>query len=83
MERLDGNAAAGLLQEVFAREMTVAIETCAGCGTSEALGAVHVYMGGPGTVLRCPHCTTVLMCIVRVGEELRVDLGGVRRLELR
>jgi Family of unknown function (DUF6510) len=40
-------------------------------------------MGGPGTVLRCPHCTTILMCIVRVGEELRVDLGGVRRIELR
>jgi hypothetical protein len=83
MERLDGNAAAGLLREIFAREMTVAIETCAGCGSSEPLGAVHVYMGGPGTVLRCPHCTMMLMCIVRVGDELHVDLGGVRSIELR
>jgi hypothetical protein len=83
MERLDGNAAAGVLEEVFAREMTVAIETCAGCGTSEALGAVHVYLGGPGMVLRCPHCTNILMCIVHAREEVHVDLSGLRRLELR
>jgi hypothetical protein len=83
MERLDGNAAAGLLEEVFARDMTVAVETCAGCGASEPLGAVHVYMDAPGTVLRCPHCTTILICIVRVRDQLRVDLGGLRRIELR
>jgi Family of unknown function (DUF6510) len=29
---LDGNAIAGLLQEVFAVQMTTAIGTCAGCG---------------------------------------------------
>ena len=31
---LDGNAVAGLLQEVFAVEMTTAVGTCASCGTS-------------------------------------------------
>jgi uncharacterized protein DUF6510 len=31
---LDGNAVAGLLQEVFAVEITTAIGTCDGCGTS-------------------------------------------------
>ena len=31
---LDGNAVAGLLQEVFAAEMTTATGTCAGCGAS-------------------------------------------------
>ena len=36
---LDGNAVAGLLQEVFAVEMTTAVGTCGGCGASEAVGA--------------------------------------------
>jgi hypothetical protein len=80
--RLDGNAAAGVLGEVFAVEMTTAIETCAGCGATEAVGAVHVYMSGPGTVLRCPHCLAVLMCIVRARDRLLVNAAGVRRLEL-
>jgi ribosomal protein S27AE len=83
MERLDGNAAAGVLLEVFAREMTTAMETCANCGRSSVLGAVHVYMDAPGTVLRCPTCEAVLMAIVRTRDDLHVDLSGLHRIELR
>ena len=32
--RLDGNAAGGLLNEIFPFEMTAAEATCAGCGTA-------------------------------------------------
>jgi hypothetical protein len=39
---LDGNAIAGLLQEVFAVEMTTAIGTCGECGAAGPVGAVHV-----------------------------------------
>lgn len=80
--RLDGNAAAGLLTEVFAVEMTTALGTCAHCGATNALGAVQVYAHAPGTVLRCPDCTAVLMTIVRAHERLHVDLGGVRRVQI-
>jgi hypothetical protein len=78
--RLDGNAAAGLLSEVFAAEMTAAIGTCAHCGAANAIGAVWVYAHAPGTVLRCPDCTSVLMTIVRARERLHVDVAGVRHL---
>ena len=77
---LDGNAVAGLLQEVFAVEMTTALETCDGCGKAEPLGAVHVYRGA-GTVLRCPHCGSVLAKIVRRGSLSCVDLSGLRALQ--
>jgi hypothetical protein len=80
--RLDGNAAAGLLSEVFAAEMTTALGTCAACGASSPVGAVHVYCQAPGTVLRCPYCTTVLMCVVRLHERLLVDMSGLRRVEV-
>jgi hypothetical protein len=80
-QMLDGNAVAGLLQEVFAAEMTTAIGTCAGCGASEPLGGVHVFRGA-GFVLRCPHCHNVLATIVRSDVDIRIGLGGVRVLKI-
>ena len=79
---LDGNAAAGLLQEVFAVEMTTAVGTCDGCGAVDEVGAVRVYLGA-GTVLRCPRCEAVLMKVVTDGRRVWIDARGVRALELR
>ena len=78
---LDGNAVAGLLQEVFAVEMTTAIGTCAGCGAAEAVGAIHVFRGA-GIVLRCPHCDNPLVKIVRDDARLWIGFPGVRTLEV-
>jgi Zn finger protein HypA/HybF involved in hydrogenase expression len=79
--RLDGNAAAGTLQQVFAAEVTTAVGTCATCGATDAVGAVHVYMAA-GVVLRCPHCDAVLMRIVEGRTRMWVDLSGLRMLEV-
>jgi hypothetical protein len=78
---LDGNAVAGLLQEVFAAEMTTALETCAGCGRTEPIGAVHVYRGA-GVVLRCPHCGNALGTIVQGPTSTWIALAGTRALEI-
>ncbi|HET7856529.1 MAG TPA: DUF6510 family protein [Gaiellaceae bacterium] len=79
--RLDGNAAAGTLREVFAAEMTTATGTCGSCGAVNAVGAVHVYVAA-GLVLRCPHCDAVLMRIVEAGTRIWLDFSGVHALEL-
>jgi Zn finger protein HypA/HybF involved in hydrogenase expression len=79
---LDGNAVGGLLQEIFAVEMTTAKGVCAGCGAEDAVGAVHVYQGA-GTVLRCPHCDAVLVKIVKDDARIWIDMRGLRILELR
>jgi recombinational DNA repair protein (RecF pathway) len=73
---LDGNAIAGLLQEVFAVEMTTAIGTCGSCGTPGPVGAVRVYRGA-GIVLRCPHCDNVLARIVKNDSRLWLDFQGI------
>jgi Zn finger protein HypA/HybF involved in hydrogenase expression len=78
---LDGNAIAGLLQEVFAVEMTSAIGTCDSCGAAEAVGAIHVFQGA-GIVLCCPHCNNPLVKIVRDETRLWIGFPGVRTLEL-
>lgn len=81
--RLDGNAAAGVLGQVFALEVTAAGSACAGCGTRTQLGAAHAYVHAPGIVLRCPGCGGVLVRIVCSGDRAWLDLTGVRYLELR
>ena len=63
--RVDGNALAGVLREVFVHEMTSARAKCEGCGTVEPLGAEHVYMQAPGMVVRCCHCEGVLFVITQ------------------
>ena len=80
--RLDGNAAAGLLTEVFATDVTAAVVRCAHCGAEGAVATVHVYAHGPGTVLRCPGCEEVVMRFARIRGELVADLRGIGRLAL-
>jgi Zn finger protein HypA/HybF involved in hydrogenase expression len=78
---LDGNAVAGLLQEVFAVEMTTAIGTCGSCGATDAVGAMHVYRGA-GIVMRCPHCDNALVRIVKDDGRVWMGLQGVRTLQV-
>jgi len=74
--KLDGNAIAGLLREIFAMEMTTAESTCAGCGKVHMVGRVDVYMNAPGVVVRCPACEQVLMRIVQGKGRTWQDLTG-------
>jgi hypothetical protein len=81
--KLDGNAAAGTLQMIFALEVTTSSGTCDHCGAVGAIGAVTVYAQAPGLVLRCPTCDSVLMKVVTDGDRYWVDPRGLRTLELR
>jgi hypothetical protein len=78
---LDGNAVAGVLQEVFAVEMTTAIGTCGNCGAAGPIGALRVYRGA-GIVLRCPHCDNVIGKIVKGDTRVWVSLSGARTVQI-
>ena len=80
--RLDGNAAAGLLSEIFAVELTAARGACAACGATGPLGEAHVYTGA-GTVLRCRVCESVLMVCVQDGDRVWLGAQGLAWLEVR
>jgi hypothetical protein len=77
---LDGNAAAGLLGEVFACEMTVALVTCAGCGASASVGEVRVFGGAMGAILRCAGCNTAVVRMARTPRGVWLDLRGARSI---
>jgi hypothetical protein len=78
--RLDGNAAGGVLREVFARDVTAALATCTGCGAIGAVGALLEYGHGMGMILRCPGCDTAMLRIVRRTGWLHVDASGISLL---
>ena len=79
---LDGNAAGGVLRDVFAHEMTAALASCGGCGSVGALGALLEYGQPMGVVLRCPTCHTAVLRIVRTPGSIRLDVSGLQRLTI-
>jgi uncharacterized protein DUF6510 len=80
--RLDGNAAGGMLRDVFALDATAAEGTCAACGAVAPLGALIAYGHGMGVVLRCSSCGGVVLRVVRTPGRLRVDFSGVSFLTI-
>lgn len=82
MDELDGNGAAGLLLEVFGTEMTGAAVTCASCGTVSLIGESALYMGGPGAVIRCHACSSVLMVVTKVRGMHCLDLMGIGAMDM-
>jgi hypothetical protein len=79
--RLDGNAAAGTLGEVFSFEATTAEFACDGCARIGRLGEAMVYeVRGLGTIVRCPSCDNALIRLAHNRGRYLVDLKGTRYL---
>jgi hypothetical protein len=82
MEALDGNAIGGMLYDVFGIEMTMAVAHCGDCGVRGPLAECEVYLGGPGVVVRCRSCHSIMMVLVEVREMMCVDRSGLSDLRL-
>jgi hypothetical protein len=80
--RLDGNAAGGLLNEIFPFEMTTAEVACMGCGTMRLFGEAIFYRHGMGAILRCADCDAALMRITHVRGYYRLDLSGISHVRI-
>lgn len=79
---VDGNAVAGLLQEIFAGEMTAAPTECAHCGNRGEIGTLLAFTQAPGAVLRCPVCEGVMLRIVQTPDSIYLDARGAVYLRL-
>jgi Family of unknown function (DUF6510) len=71
----DANEIAGLLEELFARDLTSADRVCQSCHQRSRIGAHRLYRGA-GAVLRCPHCGDRAAAIVALREGHAVSLHG-------
>lgn len=74
--RLDGNAAAGLLSEIFAFDITTAECVCGGCKAAAPVAALAVYGMEMGAILRCPGCDNALIRVSRTRDGIWIDLRG-------
>jgi hypothetical protein len=81
VSHVDGNAIAGVLEDIFGRDVTIVSGSCAGCGARREVGALHVYRAA-GIVVRCPDCDTVLMRIVVGRERTWLDARGLAAMQL-
>jgi len=81
-QQLDGNAAGGILHELFPFEMTTVEATCGQCGATGAIGTLAAYIHGMGTVLRCPACDQVLIRITHAKGRYWLDMRGVQVLQI-
>jgi len=79
---LDGNSVAGMLQEIFALEMTASPTECASCGREGELGSLLAFTQAPGMVLRCPACEGVMIRIVQTESAIYLDARGAVYLRL-
>ena len=79
---LDGNAAAGVLRDIFVADVTSAQCACAGCGLVESLGGERAYMHAPGIVVRCRGCDSVLIVVVEGRGRYWLSLQGLRSITL-
>ncbi len=83
VRHLDGNAAGGILGQIFALEMTTAEVTCASCDKVGPIGAALVYAMAIGTIIRCPGCGEVLIRVAHSPQRYWVDFSGTRLMQLR
>ncbi|HEY6203329.1 MAG TPA: DUF6510 family protein [Candidatus Limnocylindria bacterium] len=74
---LDGNAVAGMLEELFGVDMTAADSKCAACGREGEVGTLLAYTMAPGVVLRCPGCSAVMLRMVETPRGTLVEAKGL------
>lgn len=80
---LDGNAAAGLLRELFCLDVTSGTFSCGGCGVAARVGETRLYGGPMGAIFRCAHCDTAVISLVRTPAGYWLDMHGARSLMIR
>jgi ribosomal protein S27E len=82
MTHLDGNSLAGPLSEFFAFDVTMAVTTCEGCGSTAELARAMVYPSGARTVVRCGSCGQVLMTLVESSDRAWIRFTGMGAIQV-
>lgn len=74
---LDGNAAGGILSEVFRIDVTAAEGTCRSCARVAVLADALAELDDDGVILRCRGCRHTLLVYVRSTSPRTLELPGL------
>jgi Family of unknown function (DUF6510) len=78
---LDGNAVAGMFEELLGVEITGTPRRCQSCREVHRIGEHRLYRGA-GLVLRCPHCGDVAARIATLPDRYVLSIVGSWQLEV-
>lgn len=81
--RLDGNAAAGALGELFGRDMTLAEGVCAHCRRSGPLAETIAEVDADGVILICRGCRHTLLTYVSTPGRTSFAAAGLTEIRWR
>ena len=79
---VDGNAAAGMLADVFAGDVTSLVGVCAECGSIAPLAEAVVEIDEIAAIIRCRGCTHTLATVLRDPAGTRIVIGMLRELKV-
>ena len=77
---VDGNAAAGMMWDVFGADVTVLVGVCGGCREAAPLAEAVVEVDETAAIVRCRSCTHTLLTVLRRQGEVRVVIGTLGEL---
>jgi hypothetical protein len=78
--RVDGNAAGGILLELFGRDMTGARAACAHCEREAELADAIAELDPAGVILLCRGCGRTLLTCLRDGGSATLVIGALSLL---
>ncbi|WP_194395518.1 DUF6510 family protein [Microbacterium atlanticum] len=77
---VDGNAAAGMLWDVFGADVTGVRAVCGGCGSTAPMAEAIVELDETAAIVRCRGCTHTLVTVLRGERGARMVIGSLREL---
>lgn len=81
MSKVDGNAVAGLLAEVFVGDVTLIRGMCGECASVSSLAETDVELDAQAAIVRCRTCTVTLFTVLRADGTPRLVVGSLRELD--
>ncbi|GAA2228442.1 DUF6510 family protein [Herbiconiux moechotypicola] len=80
--RVDGNAAAGALAEVFCFDVTEVLGECAHCGARALLAEAEAELDDEGVIVLCRSCGHTLLTYLSTPAGRSLQLPGLASLTL-
>jgi hypothetical protein len=78
--RVDGNALAGMLEELLGSDPTMLVVTCGGCGAVAPMAELAVELDEVCGIVLCRTCTHTLFTVMRHGDGIRISFGALGSL---
>jgi hypothetical protein len=81
MSRVDGNAVAGVLADVFVGDVTTMRGMCGECSSVSSFAETDVELDAKAAIVRCRTCTVTLFTVLRSEGTPRLVVGSLRELD--